>query len=209
VPVLPAGPLATRVLDHVLAVEAPAIAHHSVRSYLFAEIIAAHEGMRPGGDYDPEVLFHACVLHDLGTSPQAPGTERFEVEGADLAAAFLTGAGLEAAAVDQVWEAIALHSSSGIAERRGPITRLTREGVGLDFGRRANLVPDAVAAAIHARFPRLAMTTTLVDAIVAHATRSPATNAPAYSIARDLLREREAGGVTSLERAATGARWGL
>jgi hypothetical protein len=53
------------------------------------------------------------------------------------------------------------------------------------------------------------MTTTLVDAIVAHASRSPATGAPAYSIARDLLREREASGVTSLERAASAARWGL
>ena len=50
--------------------------------------------------------------------PVASGIQRFEVDGADMAAKFLTDNGVAARGVDLVWEAIALHSSPGIAERR-------------------------------------------------------------------------------------------
>jgi HD domain len=113
--------------------ESPAVFNHSVRSYLFGELLAARDGLRPGADYDSETLFLACVLHDLGVGTAATGKARFEVEGADLAAALLTEHGCERAVVDGVWEAIALHSSFGIAERRGPLCYLTRLGIGVDF----------------------------------------------------------------------------
>jgi HD superfamily phosphodiesterase len=90
--------------------------NHSVRSYLFGGLLAAQKGLRPGADYDSETLFLGCVLHDLGTTSAAPGKQRFEVEGADLAAALLTEHGCERAVVDAVWQAIALHTSFGIAE---------------------------------------------------------------------------------------------
>jgi HD superfamily phosphodiesterase len=102
---------------------------HSVRSYFFGELLAARDGLRPGSDYDSEALFLACVLHDLGVSIKAPGKERFEVERADLAAALLSEHGCGRTLVDSVWEAIALHSSLGIAERRGPLCYLTRSGI--------------------------------------------------------------------------------
>ena len=98
--------------------------NHSVRSYLFGELVAAREGMRPRADYDADALFLGCVLHDLGAGSAAPGKERFEVEGADLAAALLTEHGCERTLVDGVWEAIALHTSMGIADRRGALCHL-------------------------------------------------------------------------------------
>ncbi|MCA2223186.1 hypothetical protein [Nonomuraea aurantiaca] len=64
----------------------------------------------------------ADVMHDLGLGTLAAGQARFEVEGADLAASVLTEHGIAAADVDRVWEAIALHSSVGIADRRGLLT---------------------------------------------------------------------------------------
>ncbi len=108
--------------------------NHSVRSYLFGELLAAREGLRPGADYDSEALFLGCVLHDLGAGSAAPGKQRFEVEGADLAAALLTEHGCERALIDAVWEAIALHTSFGIADRRGPLCELAD---GRDRRRRA------------------------------------------------------------------------
>ena len=39
--------------------------------------------------YDEELLFAAAVMHDLGLGEHARGQARFEVEGADLAAAVL------------------------------------------------------------------------------------------------------------------------
>ena len=79
-------------------------------------------------------------MHDLGTGDLAKGEARFEVEGADLAAAVLREHGVAEPDVDRVWEAIALHTSPGIAERRGLLAYLTREGVGIDFGRRPEIV---------------------------------------------------------------------
>src|SRR5262249_3306233 len=135
--------------------ESPSVFNHSVRSYLFAELIAERDGIRPGADYDSEALFLGCVLHDLGVGTAAPGKARFEVEGADLAAGLLTEYGCDRPVVDGVWEAIALHTSGGIAERRGPLCYLVRSGVGADFGRNADFVEEQTAAAIHARYPRL------------------------------------------------------
>jgi hypothetical protein len=184
------------------------VANHSFRSYLFAVLLAGHEGLRPAADFDPDLLFFACVLHDLGTSPAAGGTQRFEVDGADLAAGFLAGSGVGARGVDQVWEAIALHASPGIAERRGALAYLTRRGIGIDFGPGSEFISDAQAQAIHGRYPRLRMVTALTDEIVRHAGRGPQ-NAPRYSIAGELVRERGPDGhPTTLEQAALTSRWG-
>jgi hypothetical protein len=45
--------------------ESPSVFNHSVRSYLFGELLAAHEGLHPGADYDSEALFLGCVLRRL------------------------------------------------------------------------------------------------------------------------------------------------
>ncbi|HEY3976269.1 MAG TPA: HD domain-containing protein [Streptosporangiaceae bacterium] len=209
VPALPGTPLAARAVAYVRACETESVANHSIRSYLFAAMLAEHEGLRPAADYDPDLLFFACLLHDLGTSPLASGSQRFEVDGADLAAAFLTGNGADSGGVDLVWEAIALHTSPGLAERRGTLAYLTRSGIGIDFGRGSEFITDAQGQAIHARHPRLRMATALTDEIVRHAARSPL-NAPASTLAGELVRERgQDGHVTTLERAAQASRWGV
>src|ERR1700722_14062514 len=166
VPSLADTTVAQAALQLARSTESPSVFNHSVRSYLFGELLAAHEGMRPGADYDSEALFLGCVLHDLGVGTAAPGKARFEVEGADLAAALLTEQGCDRAVVDGVWEAIALHTSGGIAERRGALCHLVRSGVGADFGRNADFIDEQAATAIHSRYPRLSMASTLVDAIV-------------------------------------------
>jgi hypothetical protein len=204
---LPDTVVAHAAIQLAQSTESPAVFNHSVRSYLFGELLAAHDGLRPGAHYDPEALFVACVLHDLGAGTAAPGKARFEVEGADLAAALLTDHGCDRATVDAVWEAIALHTSFGIVERRGPLCYLVNGGVGMDFGRDAEVIDDSTAAEIHARHPRLSLVTTLLDAIVAQAERSPEA-APPYTFPAGLLRERHADGITLLERMAPLSRWG-
>lgn len=182
------------------------MANHSVRSFFFAQLLAADEGCLTDSAYSPDLLFAATVLHDLGTGSLSRGAARFEVEGADLAADLLRRHGVADADVDRVWEAIALHTSPGIAERRGLLAYLTREGVGVDFGRRVEVVADWEQQ-IHAAYPRFGMARALVDAIVERAARSEAA-APRYAIGGELLRERRAEGITNLERAAAAGPWG-
>lgn len=205
---LPTAPWTEAVFAMVTSAESPSLANHSIRSYLFARLFADHRGVVAGRDFDPLLLFAACLLHDIGLTERGNGDQRFEVDGADVAAKFLTEHGRPADDADAVWLAIALHTSPGIAERRGPLCELTREGVGMDFGRRPEAVTDAQAAAIHEAYPRVAMVRSLVDAIVEQARTRP-DKAPRYSLPGELLRERSTPPyVTSLERAAVTSRWG-
>ena len=98
----------------------PAILNHSARVFELARAIAAHEGC----PVDVAALRIASLFHDAGTADEYDGPQRFEVEGADAAAAFLSAQGWDATRVDSVWEAIALHTSPQIAERRGPFDSL-------------------------------------------------------------------------------------
>jgi hypothetical protein len=209
---LPGTPLAEAVVELIRPVETPSVFNHSVRSYLFARVVAGRLGLSAGSDYDDDLLFSACAMHDLGVAPDSPHRQRFEVEGADRAAEFLVERGVPTSDADQVWQAIALHSSPGLSERRGTLCLLVREGVALDFGGpmgtdHVEAITDEQAGAVHAVYPRLDMVRSLTDAIVAHAAKNPK-NAPRYSIPGEFLREREAYGQTRMEHACSSSRWG-
>lgn len=156
----PDDPVARGALELATGLEHPAVLNHSLRTFLQATRLGAEQHV----EYDRRLLFCACVLHDVGTADAYDGDQRFEVDGADAAARYLTGQGLAAPDVDQVWEAIALHTSPHIAERRGPVTMLTRLGVLADFSG-----TDRYAD----RYPRLDIERVLADAVVAQALRNP------------------------------------
>jgi HD domain len=187
---LPDSPLCAAAADLARRHEHPAIADHSLRTFLHAELAAAPLGLRAGADYDPDELFLACVLHDIGTAEAYNGRQRFEVDGADAAAAFLESRGAPAAVRQRVWEAIALHTSPGIAERLGPLTRLTRAGVVSDFAVPPAApygVSTATRAEIESRYPRGDVERHLADAVVAQAVADPG-KAPRSSWPGGLLR---------------------
>ncbi|MCX0273605.1 HD domain-containing protein [Nocardia zapadnayensis] len=205
---LPTAPWTNSVVELVVAAEAPAVANHSIRSFLFARLLASHRGMVADRDFDTRLLFAACVLHDIGLSERGNGDQRFEVDGADVAAEVLTGHGLAAIDVGEVWMAIALHTSPGIAERRGTLCELTRNGIAMDGGLFPEAVSDTQAAMIHRAYPRLSLARTLVDIIVDQATARP-DKAPVYTIAGELVRERSTPPhMTRLERMVSQSRWG-
>ena len=190
---LPTGPLVDASLALVRATESLPIVDHSIRTFLFARLLAEHEGCLNDVEYDEQLLFAATVMHDLGLGEQARGQARFEVEGADLAAAVLRAHGVAEADVERVWEAIALHSSHGLAERRGLLTYLTYKGVFIDAGALADAVADGLRKEVFNAFPRPPAGRYLADAIIAHANRSPAAAPPGSLAAYLLLQQREAG----------------
>jgi hypothetical protein len=187
---LPTGPLADASLALVRQSVSTEIAEHSIRSFLFARLIAEQEGSLRDAAYDENLLFAACLLHDLALGHLGAGKARFEVEGADLAVPVLTAHGVPAADVDRVWEAIALHTILGIADRRGLLTYLTHKGTLTDAGRFTDL-DDERLQQVYTVYPRPANGAFIVDAIVEHAARSEAA-APSYSIGAELLRQRRA-----------------
>jgi putative intracellular protease/amidase len=204
---LPDGPLAVLADSLARDSEPDYLYNHSVRSYLFARIAASERGLVAGRDFDQTLLFLSCVLHDIGLTEAADRGSRFEVDGADAAVQLLCANGLDREKADIVWQAIALHTSAGIAERRAPEVALTRAGIGIDFGRDAHIVDEQDAVAIHQRYPRLEIARNLTDAIVSQARGRP-NKAPAYSLPGGLLEERSHDScLTRLERQALASRW--
>jgi hypothetical protein len=175
---LPTGPLVDASLELVRSTESQPIAEHSIRTFLFARLLAEHEGCLNDAAYDEDLLFAATVMHDLGLGEHAQGQARFEVEGADLAAEVLRQHGVAGPDIDRVWEAIALHSCHGLAERRGLLTYLTYKGIFIDAGQLADALSDRVQELVFNAYPRPSTPAYLRDAILKHGNRSAAASPP-------------------------------
>jgi hypothetical protein len=113
----------------------PSLYRHSRRVYFFAQLHAQRLGLDP----DSELLYIAALFHDTGlATPFSDATQRFEVDGADHARAFLRRQGFSDAAADTVWTAIALHTTPGIPARMSAEIAALNLGVLTDvlgFGR--------------------------------------------------------------------------
>ncbi|MEO3790727.1 HD domain-containing protein [Nonomuraea sp. B10E15] len=173
----------------------PYLRNHSLRSYLFARAAAARAGRRPGRDYDAEVMFLICVLHDMGLTDRADTGQRFEVDGADFAARFLERQGITDRRVDTVWDGIALHTSFGFhdspvfARRRPPEIVVAHTGIGLDLTGGPGELPAGYADRVHAVYPRHGGARALTDAIVEQGLADPR-KAPPMTLPGEILHQR-------------------
>jgi hypothetical protein len=182
---------------HHLVTEAqdPYLRNHSLRSFLFARAAAAQAGRRPGEDYDAELMFLICVLHDMGLTDRANTDQRFEVDGADFAARFLEDRGLTDRRVDTVWDGIALHTSRGVHEspvfsrRRPPEIGIAQDGIGIDLLGNPDQFPAGYADLVHAAYPRLGGARALTDGIVAQGLANPRKALP-MTLPGEILHQR-------------------
>lgn len=115
------------------------IASHSYRTYCFGAVLAARDGLK----FDRELFYIAALLHDLGlteTYEAEPGS--FEWVGADKAYAFCLAQRLPESKAELVHDAIALHTSFGLATSREPEVAMVHYGAGVDvLGRRLDEIP--------------------------------------------------------------------
>lgn len=126
--------------------------NHSLRSFVFASL----NGVQKKVKFDPEVLYVSATFHDLGLTPHYSSPDkRFEVDGANAARDFLKGHGLSQQVLQLVWDAIALHTSPGIAEHKEPEVALLNYGVALDVvGRGFDQLSEKDRDDIVKQFPR-------------------------------------------------------
>ncbi|MFI9761409.1 nuclear transport factor 2 family protein [Streptomyces sp. NPDC051963] len=183
--------------------------NHSVRSYVFARAHANHRDLRPGADYDDELLFLSCLLHDVGLSEEGNGDQRFEVDGADMAAAFLREQGVEEPRVQVVWDAIALHTSDGIAARKGAEVSIAQAGITTDIlGLGSEALPDGLADDVHALLPRSDLAYRFTDAVVNQAIAKPQKASPTTFVGQSLRRHLPYGAYPDWHDLLAGAGWG-
>src|SRR5580704_16478011 len=148
---IPDSALAKKAVDLSLRVS-PAVVHaHVMRTFVFGALVGQAQKLR----YDEELFFLAAVLHDLGLTQQFRGLERFEVVGADAANAFLKDQGVGAERREIIWDAIALHTSVGIASRKRPEIALVHIGAGVDvIGLELDKLPPELVAQTLEALPR-------------------------------------------------------
>lgn len=150
------------------------LCHHCIRTFLFGDLL----GKRDGLQCDRELLYLGAVMHDLGLTERFDGEQRFEVDGADAARAFVLEHGLSDEKAEVVWDAIALHTSQGIASRKQPEIALVHLGASADVMgiRIADVPPDTVEQVIDA-YPRLGFNGEMTELIVSQIKRKPQTAA--------------------------------
>lgn len=164
----------------------PFLFNHLMRTFAFGRAAGALQGAR----FDPEMLFLGSVLHDLGLVEQFVSKERFEIDGADAAAEFLAQAGYSDAKIAVMWDAVALHTTPGIPQRKQPEVALVQIGAGIDIGAipRSLVTPES-AEIILAEYPRLGFKKAMLEAMSAVIRRKPMTGA--INLMGEIGRERE------------------
>jgi hypothetical protein len=191
----PPTPTALAAHELITSAQEPYLRNHSLRSFLFARAAAAVSGRRPGHDYDAEVMFLICALHDMGLTARADTGQRFELDGADFAARFLEEHGITDQRVDTVWDGIALHTSYGMHDspvfirRRPPELTIAQDGIGIDLGGGPDGLPDGYADRVHAVYPRHGGARAMTDAIIAQGLADPR-KAPPTTLPGEMLHQR-------------------
>ena len=147
--------------------------NHAMRSWLFGILLS--EGAKPAPD--PELLAVSAVLHDLGLTDRYMGEERFEVDGANAARAFLKDRGISTQQAQVVWDAIALHTTRSIALHKEPEVAMTHSGIAVDvIGVGLDRIPQDKLRAVLVEFPRLAMKNRFLGCLCNVVRRKPATS---------------------------------
>jgi len=147
--------------------------NHVMRSWLFSVLLS--EDVKPSPD--PELLAVSTVLHDLGLTDRYMAEERFEVDGANAARAFLKERGIATPQLRLVWDAIALHTTRSIALHKEPEVAMTHSGIAVDaIGVGLDRIPTDKLQAILAAFPRLALKNQLQSSLCNIVRRKPATS---------------------------------
>ena len=103
--------------------------NHSRRVFFWGALT----GERKSLTYDAELLYLGAMFHDMGLTPPYSSPDlRFEVDGANAARDFLQSYGVAERDVEDVWTAIALHTTPGIPEHMRPTIALLTAGVEMD-----------------------------------------------------------------------------
>ena len=126
---VPDSTLAKAATQLVRDTENDLLYNHSRRVFLWAALTGERKRLK----YDPELLYIGAMFHDMGlTEPCTNLNNRFEVDSANAARDFMRRFGVPERDVEEVWTAIALHTTPGIPEHMRPVIALVTAGVEMD-----------------------------------------------------------------------------
>jgi hypothetical protein len=177
------GPLAeVRVPDSAAAVAAERLARaesspmlygHALRSYFYAALLAAADGM----DHDQELLYVGCVLHDIGLTPRFDHPVRaFEHISADTCAELVERYDWALGRRYRLHRAVVLHMAPTLPPAEENEVLLLEAGVACDVtGTRSQELSGRAIQELLTRYPRAGFKRDFPQLLRSEAARKPRT----------------------------------
>lgn len=126
---IPDSALARDVTQFVQEVSPELLYDHARRVFLWGAL----QGKKRGLHFDAELLYVGAMFHDIGlVEGHRSAHERFEIDGANAARAFLEERGVPEEQAMTVWDSIALHTTPEIPRYKRPEVWLVTLGVEFD-----------------------------------------------------------------------------
>jgi cyanamide hydratase family protein with HD domain len=153
----------------------PALLNHSVRAYVWAAAYGTAQSIR----FDPELLYVASMLHDIGLVPEFDShTISFEDAGGHVARVFASGAGWPAERRVRLSEVIIRHMWPEVDVSVDPEGHLLARSTSVDVigSNMDDFTPDFMAEVLE-RYPRLGFAEEFVACFNAQAERKPDSSA--------------------------------
>jgi HD domain-containing protein len=170
---VPDSTIAREATELVQDIFSPLLFDHSRRVFLWGSL----HGEQLLLDYDPELFYVAAMFHDVGlVEGHRSAHERFEIDGANAARAFLERHGVPERRVALVWDAIALHTTPEIPRYKAPEVRLVNWGVEYDIpGRHFDELTAGQREAVLGAHPRTGFEEGIIEALAAGVRDKPET----------------------------------
>jgi hypothetical protein len=126
---VPDSAIARAATQLVRSSEDDLLYNHSRRVFFWGALTGKRRNLK----YDPELLYLGAMFHDMGLTEKYSSPElRFEVDSANAARNFMKSYGVSERDVEDVWTAIALHTTPGVPEHMRPTIALVTAGVEMD-----------------------------------------------------------------------------
>jgi hypothetical protein len=167
---VPDSALARRARERISDAAGPVLLNHSVRCYAWAVELARHDGL----EFDPEILYVASMLHDIGLVAPYDLGGCYEVDGGLAAQRLARENGAAEDRARAIYDVIALHNDEVLPPDAAAEVVLLWDSAGTDVtGNRYTDVRPAIIPELLGAYPRLDFKRAFTALLVDQASRKP------------------------------------